>query len=340
VALLELLDPHQNANYSDEYFDVTFDLSKVLFIATANSIENISYPLLNRMEVIMLDGYGDEEKHKIVKDHILPKIAKQYNIEKDHPILFISKKLILHLIKYYTKEPGVRELESLLMSLADKIATDIKRHKVYPSLSITKLQEYFGKARYDIKDLSQERPIAGEAYGLACNNYGGSILPVEATKMEGGKGKIKATGALGDILKESVDAAHSCVRARATSLNINPEVFKKYDLHIHIADGATTKDGPSAGITLFTAIASELSNKPVRRDLAMTGEIDIKGRVLKIGGLKNKLAAAAREGIKEVIIPKDNARDLDEIPSEIKAKLLITEVSRIEDLIARVFVHS
>ena len=317
-ALLEVLDPEQNKSFRDNFMEIPIDLSDSLFIATANSYDGIPAPLLDRMEIIELSAYTDSEKLAIAKNHLIPKQLKRNGLNKR--MFRISDAGILELIKSYTKEAGVRNLEreiaSLIRKSAKKIAeTDAK------SVSITdkNISEYLGKAKVIPEKLEADNPI-GVVNGLAYTQAGGDLLKVEVAAMEG-NGKIELTGSLGDVMKESAKIAHSYVRTIASSYNIKNEFYKNTDIHIHFPEGAIPKDGPSAGVTMVTAIVSALSNIPVKLDVAMTGEVTLRGKVLPIGGLKEKTLAAYRAGIKTVILPEDNVRDLDEIDAEARKNL-------------------
>ena len=317
-ALLEVLDPEQNKSFRDNFMELPIDLSDALFIATANSYESIPSPLLDRMEIIELSTYTDTEKLSIAKNHLIPKQLRRNGITKR--MFRISDSAIMELIKSYTKEAGVRNLEreiaSLIRKSAKRIAeTDIK------SVSITdkNIADYLGKAKVIPEKLESENSV-GVVNGLAYTQAGGDLLKVEVAAMEG-SGKIELTGSLGDVMKESAKIAHSYVRTIASEYNINTEFHKNKDVHIHFPEGAIPKDGPSAGVTMVTAIVSALGNIPVRRDIAMTGEVTLRGKVLPIGGLKEKTLAAYRAGIKTVILPEDNLRDLDEVDAEARANL-------------------
>ncbi len=317
-ALLEVLDPEQNKCFRDNFMEIPIDLSDTLFIATANTYEGIPAPLLDRMEIIELSTYTDSEKLAIAKNHLVPKQLKRNGITKR--MFRISDKAILELIKSYTKEAGVRNLEreiaSLIRKSAKKIAeTDAK------SVSITEnnLSEFLGKIKVIPEKLESKDPI-GVVNGLAYTQAGGDLLKVEVASMEG-SGKIELTGSLGDVMKESAKIAHSFVRTIAKKYNIEADFYKNSDIHIHFPEGAIPKDGPSAGVTMVTAIVSSLSNIPVKKDVAMTGEVTLRGNVLAIGGLREKTLAAYRAGIKTVILPEDNMRDLDEVDDEARKHL-------------------
>ncbi len=329
-AMLEVLDGEQNFSFLDHYMEVPFDLSDVMFITTANTLDTIAPPLLDRMEIINLDGYTDEEKLVIARKHLLPKQLKQNGLnEKD---VEISDDAIESVIKYYTREAGVRRLErqiaSLLRKAAKKIASGIGEKVI-----ITKdnIESYLGKKKYKI-ELANEKNEIGIVRGLAWTSVGGETLSVEVNVMSG-SGKIELTGNLGDVMKESAKAAISYIRSACDKLGIDKEFYKRLDIHIHIPEGATPKDGPSAGITMATAIISALSGRAVRKDIAMTGEITIRGRVLPIGGLKEKSLAAYRAGIKKIIIPKENEPDLDDIDKIVKENVEFVLASTIDDVL-------
>jgi ATP-dependent Lon protease len=327
-ALLEVLDPEQNSHFSDHYLEVDYDLSKVMFIATANSINTIPIPLRDRMEIIRLSGYTENEKLHIAKEHLLPRQRKENGLHINE--FTIVDSALLTLIRNYTFEAGVRNLNREISNLARKAAKIIVT-KEAKSLHITdkNLSKYAGahKKHYGI---AREDDLIGIATGLAYTEYGGDLLDIEALKFEG-SGKIQTTGQLGDVMKESAHAALSYARSIAKTLKISPKTFNKYDFHIHVPEGATPKDGPSAGVALCVALMSVLSDIPVRKDVAMTGEITLSGKVLEIGGLKEKLLAALRGQIKTVIIPKSNVKDLDDMPKEVLKNLDIKPVSHISE---------
>lgn len=329
-ALLEVLDPEQNKSFRDNFMEIPIDLSETLFIATANSYDGIPAPLLDRMEIIELSTYTDTEKLAIAKNHLVPKQLKRNGMTKK--LFKITDDGILALIKGYTREAGVRNLERELASLirksAKKIAeTDIKSVKITEK----NLAEFLGKVKVLEEKLEEFDPI-GVVNGLAYTQVGGDLLKVEVAVMEG-SGKIELTGSLGDVMKESAKIAHSLVRTIATKYGISADFYKTQDIHIHFPEGAIPKDGPSAGVTMVTAIVSALGGIPVRRDVAMTGEITLRGKVLPIGGLKEKTLAAYRAGIKTVLIPVDNVRDLDEIDSEARSNLSFIPCKTAEDVL-------
>lgn len=328
-ALLEVLDPEQNAAFNDHYLEVDYDLSDVMFVTTANSLD-MPRPLLDRMEVIRLSGYTEDEKIEIAKRHLIPKIFEENAVKEKE--LEITDEAIRSIIRYYTREAGVRNLERELATIARKAVKEIllnkeKRVKV----SEKNIDKYLGVIKYRYGEAEAEDHI-GVTTGLAWTEVGGDILFIEAVDMPG-KGKITQTGKLGDVMKESIETAYSVVRSHSEQLGIDPEVFEKTDIHVHVPEGATPKDGPSAGIAMYTTLVSVLTKIPVRKDVAMTGEITLQGRVLPIGGLKEKLLSALRGGIKTVIIPKDNEKDLEEIPDNVKAGMKIIPVSEVREVI-------
>ena len=314
-ALLEVLDGEQNATFYDHYIDLPFDLSKVMFITTANDYTAIPAPLLDRMDMIHLDSYTREEKFQIARLHLIAKQLKRHGLNGRQCKL--TDDAIYDLIDSYTRESGVRSLERAISRIMNKVAVKIVSGEV-KSVRITKdhLEEYLGSRKYKNDDMNQADEV-GLATGLAWTSVGGETLPIEVAVMTG-SGNIKLTGSLGDVMKESAQAAYTCVRTMANELNIDSEFYKTKDIHIHVPEGAVPKDGPSAGITMATAITSALTGIPVKRDVAMTGEITIRGRVLPIGGLKEKTMAAYRLGIKTIIIPQDNRSDLDDVDDVVK----------------------
>ncbi|NLY75606.1 MAG: endopeptidase La [Firmicutes bacterium] len=328
-ALLEVLDPEQNYMFGDHYLEVPFDLSKVLFITTANTYHGIPRPLLDRMEVINISGYTEEEKLEIAKRHLLPKQCKEHGLEKED--LVITETILRQVINGYTRESGVRNLERQLATICRKAALEIVKTSKKPvRVTKTKLVKYLGVAKYRY-NMAEESDQTGVATGLAWTEVGGDILMIEVTPVKG-KGQLILTGKLGEVMRESAQAAFSYIRSRAKELGIEEDFHEKYDLHIHIPEGAIPKDGPSAGITIATAIVSALTNRPVRKDVAMTGEITLRGRVLPIGGLKEKILAANRSGIKKVLVPKENAKDLEEIPANVTRKIKIEMVESMDEV--------
>ncbi|MEG6614899.1 endopeptidase La [Peptococcaceae bacterium 1198_IL3148] len=317
-ALLEVLDPEQNSTFSDHYIEVPFDLSNVMFITTANNMYSIPRPLLDRMEIINLSGYTEEEKVQIATRHLLPKQLKEHGLPEGSTQ--ISENTIRKVIQGYTRESGVRNLERNIASLCRKAAKQIvedknKKVKITPQ----NLQKYLGIPKFSY-NMAEKTDEVGVVTGLAWTEVGGDTLSVEVTTYPG-HGKLTLTGKLGDVMKESAQAAYSYVRSRAVQLNINPEFFDKYDVHVHVPEGAIPKDGPSAGITMATALASAITKRKVRWDVAMTGEITLRGKVLPVGGLKEKVLAAKRAGIKTLVMSKENKKDIAEVPNSVKGKL-------------------
>ena len=314
-ALLEVLDPEQNTTFNDHYLEVDYDLSDVMFVATSNSM-NIPGPLLDRMEVIRLSGYTEDEKLNIAMQHLLQKQIERNGLKKGE--LTIEENAILDIIRYYTREAGVRGLEREISKICRKAVKNLLVNPKVKSITVNSdnLHDYLGVKRFEFGKADTQNRV-GEVTGLAWTEVGGDLLTIETASVVG-KGKLTFTGSLGDVMKESIQAAMTVVRARAEKLGINSEFHEKRDIHIHVPDGATPKDGPSAGIAMCTALVSCLTGNPVRADVAMTGEISLRGKVLPIGGLKEKLLAAHRGGIKTVLIPKDNVKDLEEIPDNVK----------------------
>ena len=329
-ALLEVLDPEQNSTFSDHYIGLAFDLSKVMWIITANDLGNIPRPLRDRMEIIMLPSYTEVEKMHIAKEHLLDKVKKANGLKKSQ--VNMSDEVISKIIEDYTREAGVRELERQLSKACRKAAYKIVTEKK-KSVRITKknITDFLGKAK-DTETKAEKENQVGLCTGLAWTEVGGVILPVEVAVLKG-KGNLLLTGQLGDVMKESGRAALTCIRARSEKLKIDEKFYEENDIHVHFPEGAVPKDGPSAGITMTTAIVSALTGKKVRADVAMTGEITLRGKVLPIGGLKEKSLAAYREGIYTVIMPKANERDLDEIAPEVKAKMKFIPVETIDEVL-------
>lgn len=329
-ALLEVLDPEQNSTFSDHYIGLAFDLSKVMWIITANDLGNIPRPLRDRMEIIMLPSYTEVEKMHIAKEHLLDKVKKANGLKKSQ--VNMSDEVISKIIEDYTREAGVRELERQLSKACRKAAYKIVTEKK-KSIRITKknITDFLGKAKYTETKAEKENQV-GLCTGLAWTEVGGVILPGEVAVLKG-KGNLLLTGQLGDVMKESGRAALTCIRARSEKLKIDEKFYEENDIHVHFPEGAVPKDGPSAGITMTTAIVSALTGKKVRADVAMTGEITLRGKVLPIGGLKEKSLAAYREGIYTVIMPKANERDLDEIAPEVKAKMKFIPVETIDEVL-------
>lgn len=334
AALLEVLDYEQNSTFRDHYIEVPFDLSKVLFITTANTLDTVSRPLLDRMEVIELTGYTSNEKFHIAKDYLVRKAALNNGLLVD--MINISDSALKEIIEHYTREAGVRGLEKEISKICRKAAKELlgSRKK---SIKITKknLSDYLGNERYRF-DLKNERDEIGVARGLAWTSVGGDTLSIEVNVMPG-TGKLELTGKLGDVMKESAQAAISYIRANSKTLGISDNFHKTKDIHIHVPEGAVPKDGPSAGITMAAAAVSALTKTPVRNDIAMTGEITLRGRVLPIGGLKEKSLAAYRAGINDIIIPEDNKTDIDEVPQEVRDKLNFIPVSNMKTVLENIF---
>jgi len=328
-ALLEALDPEQNKDFNDHYLEVDYDLSNVMFVTTANTLD-IPGPLLDRMEVIRLAGYTEDEKLEIAKKYLIPKQLKDNGLKKDE--LIINNKQILDVIRSYTKESGVRGLEREISKLARKCVKEIvtkKSEKIV--ISDQNLDEYLGVKKFKFGEIENE-DLTGVVTGLAWTEVGGELLSIETVAMSG-KGKLEYTGKLGDVMKESIKAAKSYIRSKCLDYGIIPPTFEKKDFHVHVPEGATPKDGPSAGIAMVTSIVSALANIPVKRDVAMTGEVTLRGRVLPIGGLKEKLLAALRGGIKTAIIPSENEKDLKEIPQNVKDGLTIIPVTHVDEVL-------
>jgi ATP-dependent Lon protease len=329
-ALLEVLDPEQNHTFGDHYVEVDFDLSDVMFVATSNSM-NIPPALLDRMEVIRLSGYTEDEKTSIALTYLLPKQVKNNGVKDGE--LEVTEEAVRDIVRYYTREAGVRSLERELSKICRKVIKGIQLKKMTPKVTVTpdNLNDFLGVRKFNFGRAEQQNQV-GQVVGLAWTEVGGDLLTIEAALMPG-KGLITRTGSLGDVMKESVEAARTVVRSRARSLGIKEEMFDKRDIHIHVPDGATPKDGPSAGAAMATAFVSALTGIPVRSDVAMTGEITLRGEITAIGGLKEKLLAALRGGIKTVLIPQENAKDLQEIPDNVKSGLEIIAVKWIDQVL-------
>ncbi|MBD3860399.1 endopeptidase La [Bacillus sp. 28A-2] len=334
-AMLEVLDPEQNHNFSDHYIEETFDLSQVLFIATANNLATIPGPLRDRMEIITIAGYTEVEKAEIVKDHLLPKQLKEHGLKKGN--LQLREAAIYDMIRYYTREAGVRGLERQLAAICRKaaraiVAEDRKR------ITVTEknLSEFLGKRLYRYGQAETTDQV-GVVTGLAYTTVGGDTLSIEVS-LSPGKGKLLLTGKLGDVMRESAQAAFSYIRSKADELNIDPHFNEKHDIHIHVPEGAVPKDGPSAGITIATALVSALTGRPVSKEVGMTGEITLRGRVLPIGGLKEKALGAHRAGLKTIILPKDNEKDIDDIPESVREGLTFIPVSHLDEVLEKALV--
>jgi ATP-dependent Lon protease len=334
-ALLEVLDPEQNGSFNDHYLEVDYDLSNVLFVTTANTL-NIPAPLMDRMEIIRIAGYTEDEKIEISRRHLIPKILREHGLDSKE--FSVDDESLTMVIRRYTREAGVRSLERELATLARKSVKELilskkKSVKVTPKV----VEEFLGVPRYRYGEAELD-DLVGVVTGLAWTEVGGELLTIEGVMMPG-KGRMTVTGNLRDVMKESISAAASYVRSRAIDFGVEPPVFDRRDIHVHVPEGATPKDGPSAGVAMATAIVSIMTGIPVRKDVAMTGEITLRGRVLPIGGLKEKLLAALRGGIKRVLIPEDNAKDLADIPENVKSGLEIIPVARMEEVLKHALVR-
>ena len=333
-ALLEVLDPEQNSAFNDHYLEVDYDLSDVMFVTTANTLR-IPQPLMDRMEIIRIPGYTEDEKVEIARRHLIPKQTSAHGLKKNE--WAISDEAVRDIIRYYTREAGVRNLEREIANLTRKAIKDILMKKG-ERIAVTRrnLEKYAGVRRFRFGEAETE-DMVGITTGLAWTEVGGELLTIEAVTLPG-KGRVTATGKLGDVMKESVQAAESYVKSRSYAFGIKPTIFEKKDIHVHVPEGATPKDGPSAGVAMVTSIVSVLTGIPVKRDIAMTGEITLRGRVLPIGGLKEKLLAALRGGLKTVLIPKENEKDLAEIPDNVKRGLKIIPVGTVDELLGHALV--
>lgn len=331
AAMLEVLDPAQNNTFSDHYIEEPYDLSNVLFIATANDLSTIPGPLLDRMEVISIAGYTEIEKEQITKNHLIPKQLKEHGLKKTQ--IIIKDEAVVDIIRYYTREAGVRGLERQIATLCRKIAKIIvSGEKKRVTVNSKTLEELLGKHRFRYGQAEEENQI-GVATGLAYTTVGGDTLQIEVS-LTPGKGKLQLTGKLGDVMKESAQTALSYVRTKMEDLKVDAEYFETHDIHIHVPEGAVPKDGPSAGITMATAIVSAILHRPIRREVGMTGEITLRGRVLPIGGLKEKTLSAHRAGLTTIICPKDNERDIEEIPESVREQLTFKLVSSADEVLA------
>ena len=330
-ALLEVLDPEQNATFADHYLEVDYDLSDVMFITTANSLR-MPQPLLDRMEIIRIPGYTEDEKVEIAKRHLVAKQGEANGLKPEE--WSIHDDALHDLIRYYTREAGVRSLEREIAKLARKAVMEIVTKKAKKVAFTRKNLDKFAGVRVFRYGETEDEDMVGVVTGLAWTEVGGEILTIESVLLPG-KGNLKYTGKLGDVMQESVSAALSYVRSRAPQFGIKPTLFEKRDIHVHVPEGATPKDGPSAGVAMATSLVSVLTGIPIRRDIAMTGEITLRGRILPIGGLKEKMLAALRSGITTVFIPKDNEKDLADIPDNVKKGLKIFPVAHVDDVIAR-----
>lgn len=337
AALLEVLDPEQNNSFSDHYIEVPFDLSKVLFITTANAQFPIPQPLQDRMEIIYISGYTEEEKVEIVKRHVLPKLLKEHGLGREQ--MKVSQHAISNIIRNYTREAGVRDLERNLARVCRKVAREVvKGNDSLIRITVQNLHQYLGVPRYKQREQEFE-PVVGVATGMAWTQFGGDVLSVEATIMPG-NGRLLLTGKLGDIMKESAQTALSFVRSRSGKLNIAEDFFQKHDIHVHVPEGAIPKDGPSAGVTIASALFSAISKKKLRRHIAMTGEITLQGRVLPVGGIKEKVLAAHRNGLDTVILPRDNEKDSEDIPANIRRQLKLIWVEEMDTILTRVIANA
>ncbi len=335
-ALLEVLDPEQNKEFMDHYLEVPFDLSKVMFITTANTTDTIPRPLLDRMEVIRVEGYTEEEKVEIARNYLIPKQQQNHGLKSEN--ITFSESAIRDVINYYTRESGVRNLEREIANVCRKAArklvtTKKNAYRITPK----NLEQYLGKKRfrYDIIEGQEE---IGVTTGLAWTIVGGDTLFIETTVVPG-SGKLVLTGQLGEVMQESAKAGISYIRSVADKLGIEEDFYKTKDLHIHIPEGATPKDGPSAGVTMCTAIISTLTEIPVRKDIAMTGEITLRGKVLPVGGIREKVLAAHRAGIRKVLLPKENERDIDDIPEKVRKKMEFVLIENVDDALREVLVR-
>jgi len=333
-ALLEVLDPEQNSTFNDHYLEVDYDLSDVLFVTTANTLR-MPQPLMDRMEIIRLPGYTEDEKIEIAKRHLIPKQIKAHGLRKGE--WSISEEALRDLCRYYTREAGVRNMEREIANLTRKAIKDILTKKG-DKVTVTRrnLEKYAGVRRFRFGEAESE-DLVGVTTGLAWTEVGGELLTIEAVTLPG-KGRVTATGKLGDVMKESVQAAESFVKSRSLAYGIKPPIFERRDIHVHVPEGATPKDGPSAGVAMVTSIVSVLTGIPVKRDIAMTGEITLRGRVLPIGGLKEKLLAALRGGLKTVVIPSENEKDLAEIPDNVKRGLKIIPARTVDEVLGHALI--
>ncbi len=332
-AMLEVLDPEQNRTFNDHYLEVDYDLSKVMFLTTANTVDGIPYPLLDRMELIRLAGYTEQEKLQIAVRHLIPRQRKAHGLKAAQ--IRLPRPGIAHLISAYTREAGVRNLDRTIAQVCRKVVTEVVRHprrQNFPPITPEKLREYLGPVKFPDQHIVAKAEV-GIALGLAWTEVGGEILPVETTLMSG-KGTLTLTGKLGEVMQESAKTALSYVRAHAKELGIDPDFLPTTDIHIHVPEGAIPKDGPSAGITMATSLASALGKIPVRQDLAMTGEMTLRGRVLRIGGLKEKVLAAHRRNLRTIIIPRENEDELEEIAADIRRELTFLPVETLDEVFA------
>jgi ATP-dependent Lon protease len=329
-ALLEVLDPEQNHSFTDHYLEVPFDLSQVIFITTSNQLNTIPLPLLDRMETIHMPGYIEDEKLAIATGYLLKKQLEGHGLTDI--AVAIEETALRRMIRHHTREAGVRQLERLIGSVVRKIAVRVAGDESGPFTVVEEdVTEFLGPDKFTY-GTAEDKDEVGLVTGLAVTGFGGNTLPIEVSLSEG-NGRITLTGSLGDVMRESAQAALTYARANARKLGLDPSIFDKVNLHIHVPDGATPKDGPSAGIGMATAIISAFTNRPVRRDVAMTGEVTLRGKVLAIGGLKAKTIAAHRAGIKMVLLPKDNAQDIPELPDRVREDLILVPVGHLDDVL-------
>jgi ATP-dependent Lon protease len=335
AALLEVLDPEQNSTFSDHYIEVPFDLSNVMFVTTANAVHNIPRPLLDRMEVLYIPGYTEIEKLNIAKNYLLPKQQTDHGLQEGQ--LVIEDTALMRIVREYTRESGVRNLEQQVSAICRKAAKQlVSGQESAVQVRVDNVKDFLGPAKFRY-GMAEQYDQIGAVTGLAWTEVGGDTLVIEVTVMPG-NGKLTLTGKLGDVMKESAQAAFSYTRSRVEQLRIPPDFHEKVDIHIHIPEGAIPKDGPSAGITMGTALISALTNIPVSREVAMTGEITLRGRVLPIGGLKEKSLAAHRAGIRRVIIPNDNVKDIEEIPESVRRELTFIPVTHMDEVLEHALV--
>ncbi len=334
AALLEVLDPEQNQNFSDHYLEIPFDLSKIIFIATANMLDTIPAPLLDRMEVIEIPGYTEEDKLRIAKGYLVPRQLEAHGLTKQQ--LKFTDRALMQIIRYYTREAGVRNLEREIGAICRAVAKEFAEGRKEPvKVRVKDVEKFLGPPKF-LPEVAERVKVPGVAIGLAWTPVGGEILFVEATKMKG-SGRLILTGKLGEVMRESAEAALSYVRSRSKDLGIDEDIFQKIDIHVHVPSGAVPKDGPSAGIAILAALVSLLTERTVRHEVAMTGEITLRGAVLPVGGIKEKVLAAKRAGLKEVILPKLNEKDLVDVPKEAREKLQFHFVSRVDEALPVIF---
>jgi ATP-dependent Lon protease len=332
AALLEALDPEQNSAFSDHYLEAPFDLSDVMFITTANILDTIPPALRDRMEVIPFAGYIEDEKVCIAQQFLVPKQVKEHGLTPK--LLVIKEDALRHIIRHYTREAGVRNLEREIATICRKIAKEVAQGSVKrTTVNAKRVKEFLGQPKYHY-GMAEQKDEIGTATGLVYTEFGGDIVSIEVGLMKSDEGKLFLTGQLGDVMKESAQAALSYVRSKAGVLNIPEDFSNHMDIHVHVPAGAVPKDGPSAGITMATALASALTKRPVRREVAMTGEITLRGKVLPIGGLKEKVLAAHRAGIRTIVIPKENLKDLEEIPDYVREELTFKPVEHMDEVLS------